>query len=154
MSSGQPDPTFLIDRSLGSHELADALLALGYDVHTLASLFQEERAAAMEDKEWLQYAGERGWVCLMKDRVQEHHANRSKIIEYKVKCFCLTKRSLSGLTQVDRFVGNIHRIVQRSRKPGPYIYGVYAQTVLKLWPEQQAPSKRQARLLGRGDAAG
>jgi hypothetical protein len=31
---------------------------------------------------------------------------------------------------------NRHRIVQAARKPGPYLYGVYKDTIKKLWPPE------------------
>ena len=33
------------------------------------------------------------------------------------------------------FVENRHRIIQRCRKPGPYVYGVYRDRLEKLWPK-------------------
>jgi hypothetical protein len=48
--------------------------------------------------------------------------------------FCLTNANLRGEAQRERFVTNIHRIVQRSRKPGPWICGVYERRIVRIWP--------------------
>jgi hypothetical protein len=32
------------------------------------------------------------------------------------------------------FMDNRYRIIQAAGKPGPYLYGVYKDTIKKLWP--------------------
>jgi len=38
-----------------------------------------------------------------------------------------------GDEQVERFLVNINRIAQRSRKPGPWICGVYEDRIAQIW---------------------
>ena len=47
----------------------------------------------------------------------------------------LTNAQLRAAEQTERFVSNRHRIIQQSRKPGPYIYGVYDRGLRRLWPK-------------------
>jgi len=134
MSCELPDPEFFIDRSLGKYEVADAIAGRGYVVHTLASKFGEKRAQKMEDDEWIPYAAGHGWLCLMKDRIHYRPANRNAMLAAGARCFCLTNASLTGPDQTRYLLSNLNRIVQRGRKPGPYVYGVYESRLEKIWP--------------------
>jgi hypothetical protein len=132
-----PPPEFFIDRSLGRKHLAEALrrLGLGLTIHTMASVYGEKRAQELADEEWLTDAGKRGWIVLMKDdAIRRRPAERDALMRAGVRAFCLTSGQLRAADQTARFVNNIHRILQRARKPGPYIYGVYENRLERLWP--------------------
>jgi hypothetical protein len=124
---------FLVDRSLGRYDVADALRACGLIVHTLASIYGEERAQTVDDDEWLELAGKNDYVVLMKDNVARLEANRTALIAHGARTFCLTRRGLTGLEQAAIFVAQRHRIIQRARKPGPYVYGVYVGGLAAIW---------------------
>lgn len=134
-SRTQPEaPEFFIDRSLGRHELADALRAEGFVAHTLASVYGEDRAQRVRDEEWIALAGERGWVVLTKDdAIRRRPAEIGAVERARVRMFCLTNAGLRGPEQIERFLSNIHRIAQRSRRPGPWICGVYPGRIAQLW---------------------
>jgi uncharacterized protein with PIN domain len=135
-SRKQPDPPeFFVDRSLGRHLLPDALRQAGYEAHTLASVYGEQKAQLVADEEWLALAGERAWVVLTKDDAIRRRAAELEVVErHAVRMFCLTKANLRGDEQRDRFITNINRIVQRSKKAGPWICGVYENSVVRIWP--------------------
>ncbi len=127
---------FLIDRSLGRKHLAAALAALGYAVHTLASAYGETAAQDLADEEWLREAGTRDWIVLMKDAaIRRRPSEREALSRAGVRAFCLTNAQLRGAEQTARFVDNMGRIVRQANTPGPYIYGVYADHLKRLWPE-------------------
>lgn len=133
-SSEQPElPQFLVDRSLGRYDVADALRACGLTVHTLASVYGEARAQTVDDDEWLELAGTNDYVVLMKDNVARLEANRAALIAHGARTFCLTRRGLTGAEQAAIFVAQRHRIIQRARKRGPYVYGVYVGGLVPLW---------------------
>lgn len=136
-SRQQPDPPeFLVDRSLGRHHLSNALRTLGFVVHTLADVYGERRAQEVEDQEWIERAGREGWVVLTKDdRIRYRDVERDAFVAANLRVFCLTSRGLRKEEQTARFVDNINRIVQRSRRPGPYIFGVYPKRLQRIWPE-------------------
>jgi hypothetical protein len=46
----------------------------------------------------------------------------------------VTNANLTGAEVARLFVENRHRIIQRARHDGPYIYGVYAGRLEKLFP--------------------
>lgn len=130
-----PDPEILVDRSLGLHVVPEALQALGLSVHTLESLYGKSRAQAIQDTEWLQRAGEQGWIVLCKDDAIRRNPLELEIVRrFAVKIFCLTTARLTGDMQRDRIVGHIYRILQMARKKGPYVYGIYESGLRRLWP--------------------
>jgi hypothetical protein len=49
---------------------------------------------------------------------------------HHVRAFCLTNANLRGVEQAQRLVTNL----PRTARSGPYIYGVYADSVTRLWP--------------------
>ena len=130
-----PQPEFFIDRSLGRKHLAEALRELGFRVHTLSSVYGEERGQRVSDERWLRDAGRSGWVVLMKDdKIRTRPAERDALEKSGVRAFCLTNAQLGAVEQTSRFTTNINRIVNRSRTPGPYVYGVYEAGLRRLWP--------------------
>jgi hypothetical protein len=111
----------------------EALRAHGLVVHTLASVYGEERSQRVDDDEWLELAGTGDYAVLMKDKVYRLEANRDALIAHGVRAFCLTRQNLRGDQQAAIFVAQRHRIIQRARKPGPYVYGVYSDGLRPLW---------------------
>jgi hypothetical protein len=130
----EPTPDFFIDRSLGK-SIVDGLRAEGLQVRSMAEVYGEERAQLLPDEIWLRDAGENNWIVLTKDdAIRRRPAERDAMIEAAVRVFCLTTAQLRGTEQTERFVENRHRIIRQARKPGPYIYGVYAKEIKRLWP--------------------
>jgi hypothetical protein len=109
--------------------VADALRSCGLTIHTLASIWGDFRAQSLDDHEWLELAGVRGYVVLMKDNVARVEVNRDVLEAQGLRAFCLTQRGLRGEQQARIFVDQRHRIIQRARKPGPYVYGVVRQRI-------------------------
>ncbi len=129
-------PELFIDRSLGRKHLANALRETGVIAHTMASVYGEETAQALADEAWLTDAGQRGWIVLMKyDRIRRRPAERDALAAAGVRAFCLTNANLRAADQSARFCDNLDRILQQARHPGPYIYGVYAGHIKRLWPK-------------------
>jgi hypothetical protein len=140
-SSGRPrdlgPPEFLVDRSLSQVLLPAELRDAGLTVHTLADVYGEQAAQETEDTAWIALAAQRGWVVLTKDdHIRRRPAERQAIEDGKVRVFCLTNAGLTFAEQANYFVGNRFRIIQASRKPGPYLYGVYKDRIRKLWPAE------------------
>lgn len=134
MPSSHEQPEFFVDRSLGRFTVPDALRAEGYMVHTMHSVYAD-REEEVEDTEWLSAAGENDWVVLTKDARIRYRGNELAAVRAAgVRIFCITTARLTGAQQAERFVKNLNRIVQRARKPGPYIYAVYERRLGKLWP--------------------
>lgn len=127
-------PEFFVDRSLGK-SIVEALRAAGLVVHSMADIYGEKRAQRLPDEVWLRDAGRQSWIVLTKDdAIRRRPAERDAMIDAAAKVFCLTTAKLRGVEQTERFVHNRYRIVRQSRKPGPYIYGVYENGLKRLWP--------------------
>ncbi len=101
----------------------------------MADVYGERIGQELKDEEWLKDAGEREWVVLMKDaRIRRRPAELEVLAAYNVRAFCLTNANLRGADQAQRLVVNLDRIHRIAQTPGPYIYGVYAESVRRLWP--------------------
>lgn len=124
---GSEPPEFLIDRSLGRVALPAALREAGLVVRTLAEVYGEQAAQDVEDHQWITLAAGNDWVVPCKDdRIRRRPAEREALTEGRVRAFCLTNANLGFAQQAEYFVRNRFRIIQASRKPGPYLYGVAA----------------------------
>ena len=135
MPSDSP-PEFFVDRSLGRHVVPQALRAAGAVVHTVADVYGERIGQGLNDEEWIGDAGQNGWVVLMKDaKVRYRPAELQTLIDHRVRAFCLTNANLRGAEQAERLLANLARIVRVAERPGPYIYGVYADELRPLWPK-------------------
>lgn len=123
-----------VDRSLGK-SIVEGLRATGLTVHSMADVYGEKRAQLLADDVWLRDAGKNDWIVLTKDdAIRRRPAERDALTEAAVRVFCLTNRNMRGTEQTERFVLNHHRILLQARRPGPYIYGVYAEGLRRLWP--------------------
>lgn len=59
-------PEFFVDRSLGRYAVPNALRAAGWTIRTHHEVYAE-RDEAVEDVEWLEYAGSSDLVVLTRD---------------------------------------------------------------------------------------
>jgi hypothetical protein len=130
-------PEFFIDRSLGRHIVPDALRAAGAAIHVMADVYGERVGQGLPDTDWLRDAGDRGWVVLMKDdKIRYRPAELEALTTSGVRVFCLTNANLRGADMAKRFADQLPKIIRvATDRPGPYIYGVYADGVRALWPK-------------------
>lgn len=72
----------------------------------------------------------------MKDaKIRYRPAELQVVIDHGLRAFCLTNANLRGVEMAERFVANLARIKRIAEQDsGPYIYGVYADAVRRLWP--------------------
>ncbi|WP_208027656.1 hypothetical protein [Rhabdothermincola sediminis] len=131
-----PDPPeFFVDRSLGRHLLPNALRRAGFTVHTMAEVYGEDDAQMVKDEVWLLHAAEQDWVVFTKDdAIRRRPAELAMVEKHAVKMFCLTNANRTGPEQCDLFLTNMKRIIRRAQRRGPWIDGVYADSVRQLWP--------------------
>jgi hypothetical protein len=64
----------------------------------------------------------------------ERPAELVVLAAHRVRAFCLTNANLRGTEQAQRLVTNLPRIMRAAARSGPYIYGVYADSITPLWP--------------------
>jgi hypothetical protein len=118
------------------------VLAALFDAFAGPGVYEPRARAVVQetpDATWLALAGERGFVVLCKDdRIRRRPAELKALTGGKVRQFCLTNATLTFAEQAEWLLANRYRIIRPSRKPGPYVYGVYNDKIDKLWPK---PSK-------------
>jgi hypothetical protein len=130
-------PEFFIDRSLGRHAVANALRTAGVIVHTMAEVYGERVGQGLADEDWLGDVGEYGWVVLLKDtKIRYRPAELGAITTHGIRAFCLTNANLRAADQAERLVDNLPEITRLAEQSGPYIYGVYADGVRRIWPKK------------------
>ena len=130
-------PEFFIDRSLGRHAVPSALRTAGAIVHAMAEVYGEQVGQGLADEDWLSDVGERGWVVLLKDtKIRYRPAELGAITTHGIRAFCLTNANLRAADQAERLVANLPQITRVAEESGPYIYGVYADGVRRLWPKK------------------
>lgn len=146
MRRGDPSPPrFLIDRSLGV-ALKDAIGERYDDVVTLRDLYGEQGAQEKADEDWIKELGDRLYLT-KDDSIRRNPLIQKAMREARGRGFCLPNAHLSGEAMAERFLHNLNRIIERGRKPGPYMYGVYPDSLVMLWPDPQPlpDSKKQRR---------
>jgi PIN like domain len=129
-----PRPEFLLDRSLGRHQIADALRAKGLVVHTLWSVYgrSEER---LGDDVWIAEAGMRGWPILSADKRLRYDVGTRLLAVHRAAVFQLARGSLPGRLQVRWFLNNLESIQDIcEQEPRPFLYSVYEHQVERIWP--------------------
>lgn len=131
-----PPPEFFVDRSLGRHIVADAIRALGYVVHSMADVYPDGEDQRVADTQWIAEADERGWVVLTKDeRITRRPDEQAALAASQLRVFALGTQDMTGPEMAERYVANINRLVQRSRKQGPFVDIVHPDRAERRWPK-------------------
>ncbi|HEX6239166.1 MAG TPA: hypothetical protein VFZ68_18350 [Acidimicrobiales bacterium] len=126
-------PDLFLDRSLGRIKVPRLLRAAGLRLITLAEHYGIPADEDVSDDEWLELAGRRGWVVLMKDtRIRYNRAEREAVKARRVRCFCLANQHLAGDEMAARFLSNLDAIVRACEAPGPFIFAVHQTRIEKL----------------------
>ena len=142
-----PPPEFFVDRSLGRRIVADAIRALGYVVHVMADVYPDREDQGVPDTKWIADADERGWVVFTKDeRITRDPEEQAALAASHLRVFALSSQRITGPAMAERYVTNINRIVQRARKPGPFVDIVHPDRVERRWPKRtEEPGSNQPR---------
>jgi PIN like domain len=138
-SVSQPEkpPKFFIDRSLGRLAVPQALRDDGWDVIALAEHYGMPADQRVADTEWIEEAAKRGWPILMKDkRIRTRKAEIEMVVQHRARCFVIARGDLSSAQMVHRFLYNRVAIFAAVAEPGPYIYSVQADRILRLHPSR------------------
>jgi hypothetical protein len=71
-------------------------------VKTLSEVYGLPADEHVADVDWLELAGTRGWVVLMKDeKIRYRSVERQALVAHRVRAFCLTRGNLRAI-QSDR----------------------------------------------------
>lgn len=120
-------------------KLREAILARGFEVATLRSERGEAGAQTVDDTAWIKDAAAAWQIILTKDNsIRRNLLEKRAMRDNKARGFCLGNAQVSGEEFRRIYLLHLNRIIQRSRKPGPYMYGVYPDGVRLLWPQNPA----------------
>lgn len=129
--SGLPD--LFLDRSLGSVQVPSMLRVAGLRLTTLSDRYGAEHSQFVSDIEWLEEAGRRGEAVLMKDsRIYANKLERETVIQSGVRCFCLSKKSLTADRMAQWFLNNMDRMAVACADSGPSMYVVYEHSIRRI----------------------
>lgn len=103
----------------------------------MAEVYSDGMDQGVGDDDWILRTAAERWIALTKDyAIIRDHATTLAATDLRV--FALNSASLSGAQMAERFDTNLNRIVQRSTKPGPYVYIVGAHGIERRWPPSPA----------------
>ena len=99
----------------------------------MAGLYPDGADQLVGDDIWIADVSARGWVALTKDVsiIRDHHES---LAASALRVFALDNANITGDEMARRFQANLHRILQRARKPGPYVDVVHKDRVERRWP--------------------
>jgi len=134
--SAAPPPEFFVDRSLGNRIVPEAIRALGFRVWAMSDIYPNETDEGVADVDWIERAGRENWVVLTKDERITRRPDEVEALEASgVRVFAIGNQHLTGPQMAGYYTANIHRIVQRARKAGPFVDIVHPKTVERRWPK-------------------
>jgi hypothetical protein len=130
-----PPPEFLLDRSLGRYQVADALRAEGLVVHTLWSVYGTAAEQRLDDDVWAADAGQRGWIVLSADKRLRYDVGTRLLVAHRVGVFQLARGNLPGRSQVCWYLNNLEEIqLAWDDTSRPFIYSVHEWHIEYVWP--------------------
>lgn len=126
-------PDLFLDRSLGGKKVPTLLRAAGLRLETLAEHYGIPADEGITDEQWLEYAGREGKAVLMKDaRIRRNEAERLVVVEFAVRCFCISNQAITGDEMAERFLANLPAMEAACAQPGPFIYAVHERRIERL----------------------
>lgn len=94
-----------------------------------------ERDERVSDVEWLELCGRGSLPVLTKDRrLRYRPAEIEAIRRFGVRAFVLTGGSLRAIEQAARFQRSRLRIEAACAAPGPFVYAVHADRIVRIFP--------------------
>jgi predicted nuclease of predicted toxin-antitoxin system len=123
-------PTFFVDRSLGSRQIAERLRAASARVEVLADHFADD----CPDAEWLDVVGRLGWLVLTKDKkIRRRRAELAAMQRAKVGVFLLTAGNRTGAEMADVLCDHLERMSELAKTQSrPFLALVRAHGV-EVW---------------------
>lgn len=127
----RPPPIFFLDRGLGRHYVAEALRRAN-NVQLMAEVYPDGLDQTIDDPTWIGRASAEGWMALTKDACLVCY-HQDALRHSTLRVFALDNANLTGPDMAARFMTQLNRIVQRARKPGPYVYVVHRDRIELRW---------------------
>lgn len=127
-------PDLFLDRSLGRIKVPRLLRAEGLRVVTLSEHYGIPADENIEDTQWLQLAGERGWVAVMKDdRIRYVGAEKQALVAHRVRALVITNASLSGEQMAARIIRALPAVAEICEtRSGPFLFALQANRIEEI----------------------
>lgn len=112
---------------------------------TLAEHYGMPADEQVSDIDWIEEAAKRGWPILMKDkRIRTRKAEIDAVVRHQARCFVITRGDLPSAAMGNRLLANKTGILAAITAPGPFIYSVQTDRLLRLHPPrlEQGPDNR------------
>jgi hypothetical protein len=117
-----PELRFFSDRSLGDHDVPDALRAAGWHVVSMRERYGAVTAQALADIDWIRDASIEGEVLLTGDKaIAKRPAEAATVVSAAARVFALGSNQLTGPQKAERFLVNQQAILRRALLDGPYV---------------------------------
>jgi PIN like domain len=119
-------PDLFLDRSLGRKKVPELLRAEGLRLVTLAEHYGIPNDETVEDVEWLQLCGDRGWFAIMKDdRIRYVGAERRALVESAVRAAVITNANLPAPEMAERIIRALTDLATIcGEREGPFLFAL------------------------------
>lgn len=122
-SKRQPRPFVLfLDRNLGNHVIATALLDAGH----LVEIHDDHLPKDAPDEDWIRLCSKKGWVAVTKDKnIRYRTAELAAVVKYEARVFVVRAKNATG-TEIADLLVNYHARLQNFaiRTPAPFVAGI------------------------------
>lgn len=135
-------PTYFLDRRLGSKVVAEILRKAGATVEVHADHFKHD----CPDEDWLTAVGPKGWIVLTKDKwIKRRELERKALEEAHVAAFVLAAKDLKGEQIGEAFVAALPRLRQFATSYARPMLGTVSRNgeVTLLAGERRGGQKKQ-----------
>jgi len=103
----------------------------------MAEVYPGGRDENVRDVDWIRDADGAGWVALTKDqRITRYPDELAALDASTLRVFAIGNQHLTGPQMADYYTTNMYRIVQRCRRPGPFVEVVHRASVERRWPKE------------------
>jgi hypothetical protein len=119
------DVRFFTDRSLGDHEVPEALRAAGWQVVSMRERYGSVTAQQLADIDWIRDASSQHEVLLTGDKTIAKRPLEARAVSLAcARVFALSSQ-LTGTEKARRFLAKERSILRRAEAiPGPYVVSV------------------------------
>ncbi len=115
--------------------MPEGLRSAGYVVHTMWSFYGPGAEQPIEDVRWITEGARKDWILITRDeKIRYVRVEREAIEQSGARVFRVLSSARDARTQLAWLLNNMNRIIQRSRKPGPFVDVVHKNRVQRQWP--------------------
>jgi len=126
-------PHVFVDRSLGALQVPGLLREAGFALTTMREHYGEAGAQRVADVEWRGLTAERGWIGFHKDaEIRRNEAEHRAVVATEARMFCVPRADITAADLAARYIANLPAIAAAAMAPGPYIYSVQTDRIVRL----------------------